>query len=87
MLDGRQAQRSPIEGGGGVGLLLADRALHLQLDQAERMARHFQAGGSDYCGTLVGTLSEPHALLAFRATFSVRGAERRAAMAAAPVKV
>jgi cell filamentation protein len=33
MLDGREAQRSRVEGSGEVGLL-ANRALHLQLDQA-----------------------------------------------------
>jgi hypothetical protein len=33
MLDGRQAQRRRIEARGAVGLL-ANRALHLQLDQA-----------------------------------------------------
>ncbi len=38
MLDGRQARRSRIEGSGGVGLL-ADRALHLQLDQAVHLHR------------------------------------------------
>ena len=52
----------------------------------ERLARHFQAGWLDSCGTLVGALSEPHALLAFRATFSVRGAERWVALATALVK-
>ena len=34
-----------------------------------RSKAHFQAGRSDPCGTLVCALSEPHALLAFRATF------------------
>jgi hypothetical protein len=38
MLDGRHAQSSLIEGGGGVGLL-ANRALHLQLDRGVNLDR------------------------------------------------
>ena len=38
MLDGREAQRSRVEASGGVGLL-ANRALHLQLDQAVHLDR------------------------------------------------
>src|SRR5947209_18318482 len=53
-------------------------------DSVEHSAkrRQFRVRRSEY-GKLVGALSELLALLAFRATFSVRRAERRSAMATA----